>query len=98
MPKEPPTKVLFRVHQGEVLALFPTMAGAVGQPSTCVCYAHVGQHSAADLHGVIYRSRPALPAEYEGLALELRRRGYVLDIRQRSTRADQSERLKQLLR
>lgn len=89
------TKVIFRVHQGEVLAMFPAIASTVGNPYRCLSYAHMGQHGACDL-GVIRESRPAQPKEYRELVAELRRIGYKLDIRQRTTFADLAERGRQL--
>lgn len=85
--KANPTKVLFRIMQGECLALFPALPGT-SDPTTCVCYAHVGQHASADLKGCITRSRPAKVAEYRSLASELKRAGYTLNIRQRCNRDD----------
>lgn len=89
------TKVLFRMFEGEVTALMPALA-ATSNPYLCTCYAHVGQHSAADPQLVIRRSRRATPKEYRALATELRRRGYKLDIRKRTTQKDLQERKKQL--
>lgn len=91
------TKVLFRMLDHEVVALFPAEAATVGNPQHCLCYAHIGQHSAADI-GIIGRSRPATPEEYAPLAEELRRIGYTLDIRQRTTRNDYHARQTQLQR
>lgn len=84
------------MFKGEVLALFPRIAGTVHEPGTCSSYAHIGQHGSADCSGVIYDSRPAKPSEYRELAKELRRIGYRLDIRQRTSRADSEERERQL--
>ncbi len=91
------TKVIFRKFHGEVLALFPAIAGTVGNPWTCSSYAHMGQHSAATVD-LVHCSRLATPAEYKPLARELRCIGYKLDIRKRITRADCAERCNQLKR
>ena len=80
----PATAVLFRVWDGELIALFPRIAGDTNDPHTCQSYQRVGQHGAADLRGIMARSRPATPAEYKPLQEELEGRGYVLDIRQRT--------------
>jgi hypothetical protein len=90
------TKVLFRMFRGEVLALFPTIAATAGNPYHCQSYAQQGQHAAADPRLVIDDSRPAFPEEYRNLARELRKRGYKLDIRQRSSYTDTNERRQQL--
>lgn len=80
------TKVLFRRwSDGDILALFPCDPGT-NNPGTCSSYAHLGQHSSADLQLCIAASRPAAPAEYADLAQELTRIGYNLDIRPRTPR------------
>jgi len=91
------TKVLFRMFKGEVLALFPRIAGTVGKAWHCSSYAHIGQHGAADV-SIILDSRPATRKEYRPLAAELRRIGYRLDIRKRTTMSDLRERKTQLKR
>lgn len=90
------TKVIFRMFQGEVLALFPAEASTVGQPQFCSSYAHIGQHSAADPIGVITDSRPASPDEYAPLKRELEQIGYTLDVKQRTSRTDYLSRKAQL--
>lgn len=65
------TPCLMRVlPDGEVLAIFPTQAGGI-DPTTCGCYAHVGQHSSCRPYSIVGRSRPATPAEYADLQKEL---------------------------
>lgn len=78
--------VIFRVDkEGAVYALFPNLfENRTG--SLCTSYQHVGQHSAADYNACIANSRPANPKEFEGLATELRGRGYELKIRRRWSR------------
>lgn len=93
--KNPPVKVLFRMFRGEVLALFPTECGT-NDPGTCMSYEHVWQHGSADCAGIIRDSRPASRAEFAPLARELRRIGYRLDIRKRSTRHDYTTRKAQI--
>ena len=101
MKTEEPTKVMFRWERDGsykgVLALVPAVAGN-RDPSTCSCYAHVGQHSAADYLSVMERSRAATIEEYSNLATELRRIGYNLKIVFRSSRDDYVERCKQVRR
>ena len=64
------TKVIFRLLNGEVLAIFPEVAATM-DARHCSSYARVGQHGAADAAGVIFNSRPAKPAEYAALKQEL---------------------------
>lgn len=83
---EPETLVIFRkYHDGEILALFPELPA---DRKHCTCYAHVGQHSAADYQGCIRSSRPATPDEYKALARELESAPYTyrLKIRTRYAR------------
>lgn len=92
------TKVIFRMFKGEVLALFPEVAGTVDKPHHCLSYARIGQHSAADPYGVIDESSPATPEEYASLKRELERIGYQLEVVQRTPRGAYSTRRKQLER
>ncbi len=80
--------VLFRMMRGEhaPLALFPTLPGT-NERHTCTSYEHMGQHGSADLRGCMNSSRPAKPSEYAPLAKELRRIGYKLEIKKRSSYA-----------
>jgi hypothetical protein len=84
------TTVIFRVWDkrdgGGVIALFPHLPGTVFDSRSCMSYEHVGQHGPADLAGVISRTRPATPEEYEPLRRELERApyNYELDIRERT--------------
>ena len=91
-------KVLFRMFEGEVLALFPEEAATVGKPHHCMSYARVGQHGAADPYAVIDASRPAKSGEYGPLKLELERCGYSVQVIQRTPRGAFSVRRKQLER
>ena len=82
-----PTVVIFRVDRvGVVFALFPELP-TDREGLYCTCYQHVGQHCAADYFGCIADSRPATPAEYADLFVELQHRGYNMKIRQRATSA-----------
>jgi hypothetical protein len=83
------TIVIFRKWQTRadghgVIALFPKLPG--GTSGMCDSFEHTGQHGAADLAGVIRRTRPATPDEYADLKRELESApySYVLTVRQRS--------------
>jgi hypothetical protein len=80
------TPVVFRVdREGEVFALFPTLAA---DPSGNVTsYQHIGQHCAADYGLCIAKSKPATPAQYAALAEELTVRGYSLRVVRRQSAA-----------
>jgi hypothetical protein len=81
------TVVIFRTdREGITFALFPELPSDY-QGFFCTCYQHVGQHCAADYCGCIASSRPATPAEYADLFVELQHRGYDLEIRHRATQA-----------
>ena len=77
----PITEVVFRVwpksEGGDVIALFP-YEHAHGY--FCDSYQHIGQHGAADFHGLTYRTRLAKPEEYAALKAELETIGYSLKI------------------
>ena len=79
------TIVIFRRDkEGIIFALMPELP-AGNQGWYCTCYQHIGQHCAADYHGCIAQSRSANPDEYSDLLIELERRGYHVDVRQRAT-------------
>jgi hypothetical protein len=80
-------KVIFRVWQGDVIALFPQIPGTPN-PSSCLSYMHMGQHSSADYNGIILTSRPAKKKEYAALFAELTKRGYKLKVACRASRRD----------
>jgi aspartate carbamoyltransferase catalytic subunit len=82
MKATPKTKVVFRIHQGEVLALFPYEPGT-RDSWTCSCYAHMGQHSTASVSCVMNHSTPAKPEQYADLEKELIEIGYDLVILKR---------------
>jgi hypothetical protein len=62
--------VIFRFHEGELLALFPTEAADTARREI-TCYAHVGQHGGACL-SLLRLGRPAKPEEFADLLDELR--------------------------
>ena len=70
--------VMFRMWEGEVIALFPhevhNMTGDV------VSYMHVGQHGSADYKGIVRNSRLATPTESLPLLRELQSIGYHVSI------------------
>lgn len=61
--------VVYRILQGDVIALFPTLPGS--EIYTCTCYARIGQHSVADAYEFVTRSGPASKDEYASLHEEL---------------------------
>lgn len=78
--------VVFRVFKtGDVIALFP-MEPATTDGRYITSYMHIGQHSAADYHGVIGDTRPATEAEYTPLRKELESApyGYTFQIAKRA--------------
>jgi len=77
--------VMFRRDRtGGCFALFPELPSD-DHGFFCTAYQHVGEHCAADYHGCISQSDPAVPAEYRNLFEELERRGYHLTVRHRAT-------------
>lgn len=87
-------KVIFRILEEEVIALFPEIPGDEN-PNTCLSYMHLGQHGSATLD-LTYECRLAKPEEYAPLKEELESLEYDLDIRKRITRAMDESRLKEL--
>jgi hypothetical protein len=81
------TVVVFRKDRTgwkDCFALFPELpSDEFG--SLCTAFQHLGQHCAADYHGCIAQSDPAVPADYKNLYDELERRGYILTVRSRAT-------------
>jgi len=70
------TPVIFRQFpNGEIIALFPAMAGDNNPYKTCGSYMHDGQHGSASADFMLY-TRPAKPEQYADLLAELRRIGY----------------------
>lgn len=96
-----PTRVIFRKWPkkkgGDVIALFPGLAGTVGDPFTCNSYQTIGQHGAASVF-LTRETRKAKPEEYADLKKELERIGYVLTIAHKFTAADLAARKEQLAR
>lgn len=82
------TKVIFRWHDGECLALFPELPGT-NDPKTCACYAMQGEHASAEC---VPFGRPATPKEFAPVKAALESRGYRLRIVSRFTLFDQNTR------
>jgi len=86
--KSPPKdKVVFRMFQGEIIALFPEEEWSRGSVAS---YEHVGQHGGANYTAVIKGSRKATPHEYADLKEELTSIGYKLDIKEKYIRSRRS--------
>jgi hypothetical protein len=78
-----PDIVIFRrFRDGDVIALFPSIAAECLNAWPCLSYMHIGQHGAADPR-LVSDTRPAKPREYAELKAELERIGYRLTVRQR---------------
>lgn len=73
------TPVLFRLSDGEVTAVFPTIPDGEGG---MMCYAHIGQHSGCSFGW--YRTTKCA-AQYADLQAELESIGYVLKMYKRLT-------------
>jgi len=78
--KQPLTKILFRLIDGEVTAIMPEIPAT--SENDCTCYAHIGQHSAASLD-LLRQGRPATAGEYRPLLRELRQVGYRVRVMRR---------------
>ena len=71
--------VMFRIEkEGNALAVFPTIDEGRGMVQV---YAHLGQHSSADMGYVRQNTRPAKPDEYESLKRELEGKPYDYELR-----------------
>jgi hypothetical protein len=91
---EKPTFVVFRILEGEVIALFPEELGT-NDPWTMNSYMSNGGHGSAS-QDLVYGTRLATEAEYAPLKQELERIGYKLDVRKRLTRHNLEAREKEL--
>lgn len=70
--------VMFRVFQGDVIALFPHEVH--NNHGDVVSYMHVGQHGSADYKDIVRNARLATPTEYLPLMRELESIGYHVSI------------------
>lgn len=96
------TDVIFVIWEGKYIsdpvdALFPGLAGDMN-PDTCLCYSHVGQHSAADLDYMLAINRLASESEYSDLKRELEQIGYRLNIIEKPTKKHKEQRINQVSR
>ena len=83
------TKVIFRKYRdGDIIALFPEIAGDMDWQNNCSSYMHVGQHGTANYKGVMSDTFPCKPQETINLCSELEGRGYNLRTMKRQTSAD----------
>lgn len=79
-----PTRVIFKMEEGEPIAFFPDIPGNVAG-TLVTCYRHIGQHGqACPLYGA--RLKPAKPHQFGALYRELTSLGYNLRIVRRFTR------------
>jgi hypothetical protein len=79
-------KVIFRMWDGTVIALFPEEPSDVHSWYNCYSYQHIGQHGGCDPYMIIQHSRLATPSEYAALKQELEQHyDYVFDVRKRLT-------------
>lgn len=92
---EEPTKVCFRLLEGEVIALFPEVPYN-GDRSLCMSYQHVGQHGAASV-SLCTELKAANKVEYGPLKAELESLGYVVDVRRRMTADMHYERARNII-
>lgn len=94
------TKVIFRKefpeNGGGIIAVFPSLAGDNNSYKTCLCYAHVGQHSACHVDYVAKSTFPARTLEYYDLMKELESIDYDLKISKRFSRKDLQSRINQV--
>lgn len=84
--------VIFKLCEGEVTAVFPTLPGT-NDPWSMTCYAHIGQHSSASIEWV-RTAKPATPAQYAPLLRELQSiyHEYELVVRRRLSWKDTDRR------
>lgn len=78
------TKVIFRIKENEVFALFPY---DIFNSGLVASYAHIGQHSSADYSHCIRTSKAATPEQYSELKAELEGLGYELKVISKAGRA-----------
>lgn len=70
------TRVLFRVSEDEVTAVFPDDSWSEGGKTVYTCYAHIGQHGSCDRGWYNTKTRAASESEYRDLLAELKLIGY----------------------
>lgn len=82
------TRVIFRMFEGQPIALFPELPGDCNPRVTCLSYQHIGQHGAACVNLTGHYTKPASPAQYADLLQEVESLGYDVVIAHRATRKD----------
>ena len=88
------TKVIFKKFpEGDVIALFPELAGDNNPYKTCLSYCHLGQHGAASVE--LSSLKSATMSENYKLYWELVGLGYDLQIVYRFSRKMLQERIAQ---
>jgi hypothetical protein len=95
----PSIAVVFRRWRdtGGLIALFPEVPADYGG-LYCLSYEHVGQHGAADYHGVVSATRLVPQAETASLAAELLAIGYELHAVQRASWRHHERRMREARR
>lgn len=89
------TKVIFKkITGGQVIALFPELAGNNNPYKTCLSYVRIGQHGAAHIEWAS-QMKPATPMQYASLKVELEQLGYDLQIVKKFSRKMLQERIAQ---
>ena len=80
------TKVIFRKfdESDDIIAIFPEIPGT-NNGWDCQSYMRVGQHGAADPHGILQITTLASAAEYGELKKELENIGYKLEVMKKIT-------------
>lgn len=91
------TPVVFRMLEGECIAIMPTIAGSYDLRGSCASYQHIGQHSACDIN-IGTRARLATRAEYMPLKKELEGLGYRLHVVKRIAASHHQERINSVKR
>lgn len=94
------TKVIFRKFKsdGEIIALFPDIAGSHLYSHHCQSYVHMGQHGSADVAIVDFTSL-ATEEEYKELKAELETHyGYNLQVAKKFTQKNLENRKNQIMR
>lgn len=98
MTKAPCTiDVIFRrCPDGDIIAMFPGIAGTSDYDWTCQAYMHIGQHAPASTSLLRSFTTPAKPEQYADLLAELSciYQPYTLRIVKRETRKHLEERRK----
>ena len=87
------TKVIFKLMGGQVVALFPELAGDNNPYRTCLSYQTIGQHGAASTE--LSSLKAATPYQYASLKVELEQLGYDLLIVKKFSRKMLQERISQ---